>query len=1220
VRPDTRDKEETAVRRSALALMLLIPHLGSALAGTYYASPTGTPAGSGTYASPWNLAKALDNTVAQPGDTIFLRGGTYGSGGAAPGSVYTCLIDGSSGNPIQLRSMPGEWAVVNGGIYVSVNSTWVVFRDFEITNSTTIRTGSPDDRPYGLELRGRGHKVINMVIHDVGHPGIGFWEPVGDGGEINGTLLYHNGLYDNVTFAPDVVDRGSAIYAQNAGGTRYIKDIIAFRNFTTGGKAYSGGTSHANGFHFEGNTCFDNNEMNLFITAELPVTGAKFRNNTLYRRSTDNQASLQAGYSFDHTDVEVTDNYIVNGNEPYDGALFIRKFQQITCTGNTIIGKNLLAHYHPHPSQQTPTWNNNSYYGGDATPFEKADTQYSFSNWKTQTGFDAGSSFTAAYPTAVATFVRKNAYEAGRANITVYNWPKQPSVSVDVSGVLSSGDVYEVRDAQNYFASPIATGTYAGGSISVPVNQTTIAQPIGSCPSLSSKLLPTAPEFGAFVLMLKDPVYVFIEASDAAAAEFGQDPGEFTVRRTGGTASALTVNYGASGTATPGTDYTALSGSVTIPAGATSAAFTVTPANDASTEGDETVIATITSGSYRIDPTANSAAVTIADRFIAPPGTLAFDAEDATLSRVNPSLAGWNVIADAKAYGGQAIQADLSLGQANPNGVATISVTFSQAGTYQLYYRARTVDCDSDGLYTHEDSVSFPRGDLENVFSASRVRQNNIVQVTSFTWFKASVSSNYFIYTVQASEVNVPQPFVIETYDMGLVMDCVIFSTSNTLTAANLDNIANQALRDGNIAPTVDAGLNQVIISPARSASLDGTVSDDGKPTGGTLTQTWSRNSGPGTVTFANANAVDTTATFSALGTYELRLSAGDGELTASDTVTISVEPDLMLHLKLDETSGTVAADASGTGRDGAVAGAGWTGGAINGAAKFDEIDDRIVVRDFAMPADFSVSFWFRPTDNDGAGFQYMFSWGTVNAANSLNVYLGEKDAGSGGGNMLHTRFLDGNDSVSTNLAVNSAYADGLWHHYCLTVAHGTGAKVYIDGQTASSDPGIGGDGMDPATDLYLGGRNDLSPSRFYGGGLDDVRVHGRALASDEVRTLFDARIRGDFNGDGNVDIADVDAIYAVLGTNVPPADAKFDLTNDAKVDLADARELIQVIIGTSMADTNLDKSVDILDLGNLANRYGMSGGFGDGDTDGNGVIDIVDLGNLANDYGITYP
>jgi hypothetical protein len=72
------------------------------------------------------------------------------------------------------------------------------------------------------------------------------------------------------------------------------------------------------------------------------------------------------------------------------------------------------------------------------------------------------------------------------------------------------------------------------------------------------------------------------------------------------------------------------------------------------------------------------------------------------------------------------------------------------------------------------------------------------------------------------------------------------------------------------------------------AAALDGTVTDDGKP-GPTFTTTWSKVSGPGTVTFANANAEDTTATFSAAGTYTLRLTANDGALSGVDDVVITV-------------------------------------------------------------------------------------------------------------------------------------------------------------------------------------------------------------------------------------------------------------------------------------------------------------------------------------------
>ena len=91
-----------------------------------------------------------------------------------------------------------------------------------------------------------------------------------------------------------------------------------------------------------------------------------------------------------------------------------------------------------------------------------------------------------------------------------------------------------------------------------------------------------------------------------------------------------------------------------------------------------------------------------------------------------------------------------------------------------------------------------------------------------------------------------------------------------------------------NTPPVVNAGADQSITLPA-AASLAGSVSDDGLPAGGTPTALWSVVSGPGTVTFADANAASTSATFSAAGPYVLRLTGSDGELSASDTVGVTV-------------------------------------------------------------------------------------------------------------------------------------------------------------------------------------------------------------------------------------------------------------------------------------------------------------------------------------------
>jgi nitrogen fixation protein FixH len=91
-----------------------------------------------------------------------------------------------------------------------------------------------------------------------------------------------------------------------------------------------------------------------------------------------------------------------------------------------------------------------------------------------------------------------------------------------------------------------------------------------------------------------------------------------------------------------------------------------------------------------------------------------------------------------------------------------------------------------------------------------------------------------------------------------------------------------------NQAPVVNAGPDLSVTLPA-SATLSGTVTDDGLPTPPALTIAWTMTSGPGTVAFANPAAAATTATFSTAGVYILRLTASDGALSAFDEVQVTV-------------------------------------------------------------------------------------------------------------------------------------------------------------------------------------------------------------------------------------------------------------------------------------------------------------------------------------------
>lgn len=95
-------------------------------------------------------------------------------------------------------------------------------------------------------------------------------------------------------------------------------------------------------------------------------------------------------------------------------------------------------------------------------------------------------------------------------------------------------------------------------------------------------------------------------------------------------------------------------------------------------------------------------------------------------------------------------------------------------------------------------------------------------------------------------------------------------------------NFANQP-------PTVSAGPDVTVAQP-EATILRGTVGDDGLPNPpGVFSASWSIVSGPGSVTFANTQAPETSATFSQGGEYVLRLGVTDGELNARDDVRVTV-------------------------------------------------------------------------------------------------------------------------------------------------------------------------------------------------------------------------------------------------------------------------------------------------------------------------------------------
>ena len=173
----------------------------------------------------------------------------------------------------------------------------------------------------------------------------------------------------------------------------------------------------------------------------------------------------------------------------------------------------------------------------------------------------------------------------------------------------------------DYTSVPL-TASFAGGSATTTVVVTPTADmTVEGAETVILTLDVTTPyEVGSpasATVTINDTVtpLVSVEAFDSTAAETPLNNGTFRFSRTGSTASALTVTYTLTGsTATPGTDYTALPGSVIIPAGAAFIDVDVVVLDDLDdlTEVAETVIVTVSDvAAYDLGATP-AATVTIA--------------------------------------------------------------------------------------------------------------------------------------------------------------------------------------------------------------------------------------------------------------------------------------------------------------------------------------------------------------------------------------------------------------------------------------------------------------------------------------------------------------------------------------------------------------------------------------------------------------------------------
>jgi uncharacterized repeat protein (TIGR01451 family) len=207
-------------------------------------------------------------------------------------------------------------------------------------------------------------------------------------------------------------------------------------------------------------------------------------------------------------------------------------------------------------------------------------------------------------------------------SVTVTNHGPNAATSVMVTDVIP-GDVTLISASASQGAcggvgtvtcdiGSLAVGASVAITIGVKVNATAPDQ-ICNTASVSASGDPDSSDNTSTACTTIARATVSITATDPVAKEDGPKAGLLTVSRNGNPGNSLIVKYSVSGTATPGTDYEELPGTVEIKAGMTTAPILVIPRDDALIEGNETVTVTLSPDPSYIVGSSYSATVTIQD-------------------------------------------------------------------------------------------------------------------------------------------------------------------------------------------------------------------------------------------------------------------------------------------------------------------------------------------------------------------------------------------------------------------------------------------------------------------------------------------------------------------------------------------------------------------------------------------------------------------------------
>jgi hypothetical protein len=201
-------------------------------------------------------------------------------------------------------------------------------------------------------------------------------------------------------------------------------------------------------------------------------------------------------------------------------------------------------------------------------------------------------------------------------------------------------------------------------------------------------------------------------------------------------------------------------------------------------------------------------------------------------------------------------------------------------------------------------------------------------------------------------------------------------------------------------------------------------------------------------------------------------------------------------QLKFDETSGTTAVDATGSGWNGTlVNGPVWAAGksgnavSLNGTNQYVALPSGVVASSSTATVTAwiylnTVSNWMRILDYGSGTSSYMF--------------LTPKNGANG-----KIRFaIKVNNSSEQIIDGQAALPTGGWHHVAVTLNGATGT-LYVDGAQVGQNTAmtLKPSDMGSTTQNWIG-RSQFSADPYLNGRVDDFRIYNKALSASEVAAL----------------------------------------------------------------------------------------------------------------------